>query len=106
MKTTLLVFALLAATQLFAADKTLVTVKDSSVNNGVVLVNVKVEGKSLELQCTQSAPFCKTVQTGSYWMVHLPENHGLYDCDNVDLFAQSDDPETAQKVGEFCLNTK
>jgi hypothetical protein len=106
MKTTLLVLILLTASQLLAADKTLVTVKSSSVNNGEVIVTIHAEGKPLELQCTQSAPFCKTIQAGSYWMVQLPPNHGLYDCQNVDLFAQADDPETATKVGEFCLNSK
>jgi hypothetical protein len=106
MKRILIVLMLLAATQLLAADKSLVTVKDSSVSNGVVIVNIHEEGKSFELQCTQSAPFCKATQAGSYWMVRLPKNHGLYDCDNVDLFPQSEDPENAQKVGEFCLNSK
>jgi hypothetical protein len=104
MKTTLFVLMLLTAMQLLAVDKALVTVKSSSVNNGEVIVTIHAEGKPLELQCTQSAPFCKTIQAGSYWMVRLPPNHGLYDCDNVDLFAQADDPETAQKVGEFCIS--
>jgi hypothetical protein len=36
----------------------------------------------------------------------LPKNHGVYDCQNVDLFDRDADPETADKVGEFCLIEK
>jgi hypothetical protein len=39
-------------------------------------------------------------------MVRLPKNHGVYDCDNVDLYTQSTDPETGNKVGEYCISGK
>ncbi len=106
MKKLLFIVLLLSALQLLAVDKTLITVKNSSTNSGVIMVNIHEDGKPQELQCTESAPNCVAPQAGNYWMVRLPKNHGLYDCDNVDLYLQNEDPETAQKVGEFCLNTK
>ncbi len=106
MKKLLFVVLLLSALQLLAVDKTLITVKNSSTNSGVIMVNIHEDGKLQELQCTESAPNCVAPQAGNYWMVRLPKNHGLYDCDNVDLYLQNEDPETGQKVGEFCLNTK
>jgi len=107
MKKGVLFVFLFVAAQLFAVDKSLVTVKDSTASNGVVLVTVQISGKTYELQCTQSAPFCAKPQPADYWMVRLPKNHGLYDCDNVDLYPQSQAPEDGgQIVGEYCLNTK
>ena len=106
MKKLLFVFLLLVALPLLAVDKSAVTVKKTSTSNGVILVNVSAEGKTLELQCTQSAPHCAAPQPGTYWMVRLPKNYGLYDCQNVDLYAQSEDPEEGQKTGEYCLNEK
>jgi len=103
-----LVLIILLAATLFALDKALVTVKESSTLNGVVLVTIQDSGRTYELQCTQSAPFCATLKSGSYWMVRLEKNHGLYDCDNVDLYAQSTDPEadSSQKLGEYCIKQK
>jgi len=100
---TLLVFS---AVLMLAQEKTLITVKSSTTASGVILVTIRQDNKPSELQCTQTAPNCVAPQAGDYWMVKLPPNHGLYDCDNVDLFAHSDDPESAQKIGEFCLNSK
>lgn len=107
MKKSVLLFILLVAVQLLAVDKTLITVKDASINNGVVIVTVHEAGKPYELQCNQSAPNCAAPKPGDYWMVRLPKNHGIYDCACVDLYPQSVDPESAQKVlGEYCLTEK
>jgi hypothetical protein len=106
MKKVLFVTILLVTVPLFAVDKSSITVKHSSTNNGVILVNISEEGKTLELQCTESAPNCKAPQPGTYWMVRLPKNWGLYDCANVDLYAQNQDPEQGEKFGEYCLNEK
>jgi hypothetical protein len=98
-------FLLICATPLFSEDKSPITVKDSSANNGVVLVNINDSGKAFELQCNQSAPHCFPPQAGSYWMVRLPKNHGLYDCANVDLYAQSANTGNPDDVlGEYCIN--
>ena len=108
MKKNILLFIVLVAVQLLALDKTLITVKDSSVNNGVIIVTIREGGKPQELQCNQSAPNCTAPKPGDYWMVRLPKNHGLYDCANVDLYPQSVDPENeeAQVFGEYCLAEK
>jgi hypothetical protein len=88
---------------LLADDKSLVTIKSSSVSGGVVILTVSEAGKTYDLQCTKTAPFCQTPEAGSYWMVRLPKNHGVYDCDNVDLYPQSTDAGTGNKVGEYCI---
>jgi len=107
MKKVFILAMLVLAAQVFAVDKSLVTVKDATVNNGVVLVTIQQSGKTYDLQCTQSAPFCAAPQVGSYWMVRLPKNHGIYDCANVDLYPQSSDPDAGDKIlGEYCLNEK
>ncbi len=107
MRKSILLFIAFVAVQLWALDKTLITVKGGSVNNGVVIVDVRESGKPYELQCNKSAPNCSIPEPGSYWMVRLPKNHGMYDCNDVDLYPQSVDPESAEKVlGEYCLNEK
>jgi hypothetical protein len=37
-------------------------------------------------------------------MVRLPKNRGMYDCQNVDLYPRTADPENEEKLGEYCLN--
>jgi len=106
MKKLVLLILVLCSVQLLAADKSLVTIKSSSASGGVVIVTISEAGKNYDLQCTKSAPFCQIPEAGSYWMVRLPKNHGVYDCDNVDLYPQSADPETGNKVGEYCISGK
>jgi hypothetical protein len=101
---TLMLFILLAAVMLWAETKTAVTVKSSQVTSGVVLVTVSENGKSFDLQCNDGHPFCQAVKPGEYQMVRLPKNHGMYDCQNVDLYLQTADTETDDKLGEYCLN--
>ena len=36
-------------------------------------------------------------------MVRLPKNRGLYDCQNVDIYPTSANPDVDQKIGEYCL---
>jgi hypothetical protein len=107
MKQSILLFLLLCAVPLFAQDKSLITVKDTTVNNGVVLVNISESGKAFELQCNKAALNCIAPEPGSYWMVRLPKNHGLYDCANVDLYAQSAGTENHNNIlGEYCITEK
>jgi hypothetical protein len=106
-KKAMVLFILISAIQLMAVDKIQITVKDASTSNGVVLVTISNAGKTAELQCTESAPFCATPKAGTYWMVRLPKNHGVYDCQNVDLYLQASDPENGgQALGEYCLNER
>ena len=103
-----LIVCMLLATALFAAEKALITVKSASVSGGVVVVAIQDSGRNYELQCNQSSPNCAQPKPGSYWMVRLEKNHGLYDCDNVDIYPQSVDPasEDSQVLGEYCITQK
>jgi hypothetical protein len=107
MKKLALLFTLLIAVQLWAVDKTQITVKETSISGDVLLVSIQESGKSFELQCTKGAPDCKTPPAGTYWMVRLPKNHGYYDCANVDLYVQSANPEEGGKLfAEYCIVEK
>lgn len=97
-------FILLVAITLWAADKSPVTVKNSQVVSGVVLVTVNENGKTLDLQCNDGHAFCTAVKPGEYQMVRLPKNRGMYDCQNVDLYPRTADTESDEKLGEYCLN--
>ncbi len=100
-------FILLIAVQLVATDKAPITVKNSTVNNGVVIVTIREASKDYELQCNQNTSKCTAPKPGEYWMVRLPENYGLYDCANVDLYSQSANPdEHGQVLGEYCISEK
>ena len=49
---------------------------------------------------------CKVLEPGTYVMVRLPKNWGMYDCANVDLYASAADPASGEKLGEYCLIEK
>ncbi len=105
-------FGLLAATQVMAQDKSTVTVKGSELNNGVVIITVQQaatseqDAESFVLHCNKGMSECKALEAGTYLMVRLPKNWGMYDCTDVDLYPSSADPATAQKLGEYCLIKK
>jgi hypothetical protein len=111
MRKTIILLGFLVALQLAAQEKSIVTVRSSEINNGVVIVTVQQatpgEGKtSFALHCNKGASGCKAVEAGNYLMVRLPKNYGMYDCANVELYPSSADPETSQKVGAYCLIDK
>jgi len=97
-----LLFALLASAQ----EKSQVTVKSTDVNNGVVIVTVQNGSKSVELQCNQGYNGCTVVRPGTYEMVILPKNWGMYDCTNVELYSGDTTSPDKQKIGNYCLITK
>jgi hypothetical protein len=100
-------FVILATAQALAQDKTPVKVKSSEVVTGVVIVHVQKGAKSLDLQCNQGATTCKSLQSGNYLMLELPENHGMYDCKNVEMYrGDQAKPDEAEKVGDYCLIDK
>ncbi|PYX87726.1 MAG: hypothetical protein DMG68_10805 [Acidobacteria bacterium] len=103
MKHLVILLALLFSVQLWADEKSQVTVKSTDKSNGVVIVTAVENGKTLELQCNESQGFCTAPKPGTYSMLRLPKNHGVYDCQNVDLFPG---PENEQKLGEYCLYEK
>jgi len=100
-------FVILATQQAFVQDKTPVKVKSSEVVTGVVIVHVQKEAKSLVLQCNEGMGYCRALQSGSYLMVELPKNYGMYDCKNVEMYrGDQDKPEAAEKIGAYCLVEK
>jgi len=100
-------FVILATQPAFVQDKTPVKVKSSEVVTGVVIVHIQKDGKPRELQCNEGAGFCKALQSGSYLMVELPKNYGMYDCKNVEMYrGDQDKPEAAEKIGAYCLIEK
>lgn len=103
MKKLLVCLILLASVQLFAEEKTKITVKSTEKNNGVILVTINDGKKTAELNCNDGFPMCSAPKPGEYWLVKLPKNRGVYECQNVDLFPGDQDPESAEKVGEYCL---
>ena len=103
MKKLLVCLILLMAVQVWAQDKAKVTVKSTEKNNGVIIVTINDGKKSVDLNCNDGFPSCAAPKAGEYWMVKLPKNRGVYDCQNVDLFPASADPDSADKIGEYCL---
>ena len=90
-----------------AQEKSTITVKGSSVNNGVVIVDVMKGGKGYDLQCNQGAPSCTQLKSGKYELVQLEPNTGMYDCKDVQVFAEgADAADNDKKLGEYCLNDK
>jgi hypothetical protein len=112
MKKAIFLLVLMVAAQLAAQEKSNITVKGSEVSGGVIIVTATQaltpeQGKaSFALHCNKGASSCKAPEPGSYIMVRLPKNWGMYDCANVDLYPSSADPATDQKIGEYCLIEK
>jgi hypothetical protein len=106
MKKIILLVIIVTAVVVLAQEKQLLTVKDSSTYTGVVIVNAETGGKLVELQCNQSASGCTLLKAGKYTMVVLPKNWGMYDCKNVDVYQEAANPDTDQKLGQYCLIQK
>ncbi|MGA3091168.1 MAG: hypothetical protein ABSD75_21380 [Terriglobales bacterium] len=105
-----LAFIFLVTALALAQEKTSVKVKSSEVVTGVVIVHVQKEGKSIDLQCNEGAADCTVLASGSYLMVQLPANYGMYDCKNVEVYrGDADKSSTAAKVakvGAYCVAEK
>jgi len=108
MKRTIVFLIMVFAMQAFAQEKTKITVKGTEKSSGVVIVTISDGKQSLELNCNDGFPQCVAPKAGEYWMVKLPKNHGVYDCQDVDLYLTKDDPDggNASAVGEYCLMAK
>lgn len=110
MKKVLILFFLLALFLLFgtvevwAQEKSYITVRGNELNNGVVIIDVLKAGKSYELQCNAGASGCTALKNGRYQMVELPKNFGMYECKDVEVYAES--AVNPAKVGEYCLIEK
>ena len=105
-KALLLVIGLLTVVMV-AQEKSSITVQESTVATGVVVVTWDLNGKSVDLQCTQSMPACTRLKTGKIRhgataqesrSVRLPERRPI-PCGQQDT-------TSARRVGEYCLNQK
>jgi hypothetical protein len=106
MKKIMLLVIIVTAVLVLAQEKMSLVVKDSSIYTGVVIVTAEVAGKSVELQCNQNASACTTLKAGKYTMVVLPKNWGMYDCKNVEVYTETANPDSDQKLGAYCLIQK
>jgi hypothetical protein len=98
---------LFGAVSVRSQEKELITVKSADVNNGVVLITARSEKAPVELQCTKDLVGCAMLKPGVYVMVHLPKNHGLYDCSNVTVYGKGQNPDTVgEELGTYCLAEK
>lgn len=107
MKKLLVCLILLVAMQAFAQEKTKVTVKSAEKSSGVIIVTINEGKKAVDINCNEGFPQCAAPKAGEYWMVRLPKNHGVYECQNVDLFPATAEPDAdTEKIGEYCLPEK
>jgi hypothetical protein len=98
---------LFGAVSVRAQEKELITVKSAEVNNGVVLITAQGEKAPIELQCNKDYLSCTALKPGTYLMVRLPKNHGLYECSNVTVYARGQSPDSAgEALGSYCIAEK
>jgi hypothetical protein len=102
-----LIIVLTVATQLFASDKTRITVNNYTADSGEFVIHAAAAGKPIELLCNQDSPFCTTLAPGDYWMVDwtvpATEFRGDYICREVDLYPIAANRQRTRKLGEYCL---
>jgi hypothetical protein len=107
MKRSLMFLVLVFGVSAFAQDTSTITVKNSENSGGVVTITAQQAAAadqpkvSLELHCNKGVSSCKALEPGTYVMVRLPKNWGMYDCNNADIYPATADPATAQKIGEY-----
>jgi len=102
----LIMVLVLLAPSLAGQEKSQITVKNSEVNNGVLIITVQEAQKTFELRCNKGMSGCTAPQPGSYVMVTLPKNWGAYDCTNVELYPGGTETSSNEKIGNYCLITK
>ena len=102
----LLALFLLVAGFSVAQEKGTVTIEKGISSNGAVAMNAVVNGQKKQLQCNEGSSDCKLLKAGDYVIMILPPNHGMYDCKNVDIYANGADPSKDDKLGEYCLNER
>ena len=85
-----------------------IAVTGSEVSNGVVILQIQLAAKPHELQCNQTAGGCTNLKKGTYTMVELPKNFGMYECRDVEVYPDSVQPsgDKSSKLGEYCLTEK
>ena len=111
MKEGIFFIVLAVAGQLFASDKTRITVNNYTAESAEFVIHAAAAaGKPIVLLCNQDSPFCSALKPGEYWMldwtVPAIEYRGDYVCREVDLYRVTANPEKDRKVGEYCLVEK
>jgi len=118
MKKVIVLFLLLTLFQVFgtvqvsAQERSYITVRGSELNNGVLILDVLKASKAFQLQCNQGWTGCTNLKNGNYLMVELPKNFGMYECRDVEVYAQSTaapdsaPPDRDKKLGEYCLTER
>ncbi len=87
-----------------AAGREVITVKGSTVQDNVILIDVDIRGQMFQLECFKSNSTCYIPPRGLYSMEKLPSGTGSYmDCVNVELYAHSSNSKKEDKIGEYCL---
>jgi hypothetical protein len=66
------------ATSVLAQQEQGITVKNSEVNNGVVIVTAQQGQSFLDLRCNKDLAYCKIPEPGNYLMVRVRNNWWLY----------------------------
>jgi hypothetical protein len=103
MKRWLVLFGLLAISPMLSAENEKITIKSSSAQGKVVLLEADLAGRSVELECDLQQKSCSRLTPGDYSMLRL-KNTGVYqDCPNVDIYREGRDPAKDKAVGEYCL---
>ena len=88
-------------------ERSSIKVKNSEVVTNVVVIDIVQNGKTYELQCNAGGYLCQSLKNGTYTMVELPENFGMYVCRNVEIYSNDAlDPEKTERLGEYCLVEK
>jgi hypothetical protein len=103
---TLLLFVFFTAVSMLAqeqSDLRAITIRSSEVNNGVVILAAREGKNSFELHCNQGMSGCAVPEPGNYLMLRLPENHGIYQCANVELYRTTTGSELGDRIGQYCL---
>ena len=101
-----IVFILLLAVRGLGQTASKVNVMGSEVNHGVVIVTVQRNAKTFELHCNEGMTDCKTLAKGVFTLVELPENWGMYECKDVEVYPatpESQTPAKEKKLGEYCM---
>jgi hypothetical protein len=101
---TLAAFALLLMMpQALAAEKKTVTIKSVKAENGVVMVEMDVEGQPGEMMCSRDVPNCVVPSPGKY-LIATDETGRYNDCvDGVGLFPEGSRLSHDEKIGTYCL---
>jgi|HubBroStandDraft_6_1064221.scaffolds.fasta_scaffold114657_2 hypothetical protein len=99
-------FIVLLAARGLGQTASKVNVTGSEVNHGVVIVTVQKSAKSFELHCNEGMTACKALAKGVFTLVVLPENWGMYECKDVEVYPETPEsqmPAKEKKLGEYCL---